>query len=96
MCSAALGRPCAVSGEELVKLNFAAFTSDRSFSFDLDLPIDCDDEFWDNDDPVKRFQQPEGKPSKITAFIIFIKLFRILSMTLWTVVRHQFTLETIY
>jgi hypothetical protein len=96
MCSAALGRPCAVSGEELVKLHFAAFTSDRPFSFDLDLPIDCDDEFWDNDDPIKRFQQPEGKPSKITAFILFIKLFRILSMTLRTVVRHQFTLETIY
>ncbi len=70
--------------------------SDCPFSFDVDLPIDCDDEFWDNDDPVKRFQQPEGKPSKITAFILFIKLFRILSITLWTVVRHHFTLETIY
>src|SRR5258705_13435625 len=59
-------------------------------SFDLDLPKDCNDEYWDNEDPTKRFQQPEGVPSRLTAFILLIKLMRILSVTLRTIVSHKY------
>ncbi|KAF9533926.1 fungal-specific transcription factor domain-containing protein, partial [Crepidotus variabilis] len=69
MFGAALGRPCGIKDED----------------FDLDLPIDCDDEYWDNEDPHQRFIQPKGKPSKIAAFISMIKLTQILSVTLRTI-----------
>lgn len=49
----------------------------RFFSCDLELPIDCDDEYWPVDDNSEGFEQPPGKPSKLTLFILMIKLFRI-------------------
>lgn len=62
-------------------------------SFDLDLPINCDDEYWETEDPKMRFLQPPEKPSKIAAFIAMIKLNRILSFTLRTIVRFE-TIKT--
>jgi hypothetical protein len=56
-------------------------------SFDLELPFDCDDEYWDHPDPKQRFKQPENKPSLISAFILFIKLNQILSYCLRTIVK---------
>ena len=56
-------------------------------SFDLELPVDCDDEYWDHPDPKQRFKQPENKPSLISAFILFIKLNQILSYCLRTIVK---------
>ena len=52
-------------------------SSDRCFSYDLELPIDCDDEYWPVDDRSERFKQPLGKPSKLTVFILMIKLYHI-------------------
>ncbi|GLB37611.1 putative fungal specific transcription factor [Lyophyllum shimeji] len=49
-----------------------------SEDFDLDLPIDCDDEYWETPDPASRFMQPAGKPSKVSCFIAFVKLIEIL------------------
>ncbi|KAF9256384.1 hypothetical protein L218DRAFT_881828 [Marasmius fiardii PR-910] len=42
--------------------------------FDIDLPIECDDEYWESDDPQKAFVQPEGKPSRLSFFVTFLKL----------------------
>ncbi|KAF5328397.1 hypothetical protein D9619_013322 [Psilocybe cf. subviscida] len=69
--SAAFGRACAIHHED----------------FDLDLPIDCDDEYWDADhsNPDKRFKQPKDKPSLIASFIMLIKLNEILSLALRTI-----------
>ncbi|EIN10102.1 hypothetical protein PUNSTDRAFT_102126 [Punctularia strigosozonata HHB-11173 SS5] len=64
-----LGRPCALQDED----------------FDLDLPADCDDEYWESDDPEKAFKQPEGKPSSVTYFICRIKLNQILAFALRTI-----------
>ncbi|KAF7320542.1 Fungal-trans domain-containing protein [Mycena chlorophos] len=50
MLSSGMGRPCSLQYEE----------------FDTDLPIDCDDEYWDH--PTHPFQQPRGVPSKIAFF----------------------------
>lgn len=67
--SAALGRPCC-SGEE---------------DFDVDLPLEVDDEYWETSDPEKAFQQPPGKPSKIAGFNSYLKLTKISAYALRTI-----------
>ncbi|CAA7269321.1 unnamed protein product [Cyclocybe aegerita] len=61
--STALGRPGAIQDED----------------FDLDLPIDCDDEYWEHPDPQKRFKQPADKPSTMSGFHMLLKLMYILN-----------------
>ncbi|KAF9254514.1 hypothetical protein L218DRAFT_1082301 [Marasmius fiardii PR-910] len=46
--------------------------------FDLELPIECDDEYWENVDPERAFKQPPDRPSYISSFIAFVKLCDIL------------------
>jgi hypothetical protein len=58
-----------------------------SCSFDLDMPVDCDDEYWEPDDPTQAFKQPPGRPSRIAAFIYSLKLTQILGYALRTIVR---------
>ncbi|KIM69740.1 hypothetical protein SCLCIDRAFT_19528 [Scleroderma citrinum Foug A] len=64
--SAALGRPCC-SGEE---------------DFDVDLPLEVDDEYWETEDPQKAFQQPPGKPAKVAAFNSYLRLTKIAAYAL--------------
>ncbi|KAG6370771.1 hypothetical protein JVT61DRAFT_10973 [Boletus reticuloceps] len=61
--SSSLGRPCAIQDED----------------FDLEFPIDCDDEYWEHPDPQQAFKQPPDKPSTISFFVSFLKLNNILS-----------------
>jgi len=63
---------------------------DLIHSFDLDLPVDCDDEYWDHRDPEKRFKQPPNTPSSVTAFISYIKLQQVLALSLRTIVSDLF------
>lgn len=63
VASAILGRPCVTDG----------------WDFDVGLPTDCDDEFWDHPDPDKRWKQPDGIPSKISFFISHINQTTILA-----------------
>ncbi|KAJ7187932.1 fungal-specific transcription factor domain-containing protein [Mycena filopes] len=51
--------------------------------FDQDLPIDCDDEYWDIPGP-HRFKQPQDKPSSLAYFISFMKLLEIQATVLTT------------
>ncbi|KAF8226986.1 hypothetical protein L208DRAFT_1406132 [Tricholoma matsutake] len=67
--SSSFGRPSAIQDED----------------FDIDLPVDCDDEYWDHPDPAQRFKQPPNKPSSATAFIIYIKILQILGLSLRTI-----------
>lgn len=57
------------------------------FSYDLDMPAEVDDEYWEHPDPAMAFRQPPGKPSLISAFNTFIRLNVLLSMALRTIVR---------
>ncbi|KAH9478723.1 putative transcriptional regulatory protein [Psilocybe cubensis] len=50
-------------------------------TIDVEYPIECDDEYWDAEEP---FRQPEGKPSLVTAFIHFIKICEIMGNVLKT------------
>ncbi|KAG5732476.1 Transcriptional activator protein acu-15 [Termitomyces sp. T112] len=69
MVSSALGRPCAIQDED----------------FDLDFPIECDDEYWEHPDPAKRFKQPPNKPSYVTGFVTLLKLNKVLTIILRTI-----------
>ncbi|KJA20730.1 hypothetical protein HYPSUDRAFT_42800 [Hypholoma sublateritium FD-334 SS-4] len=66
--SSFLGRPCMMQDED----------------FDVEYPIECDDEYWETDDPEQAFKQPPGKPSRMTAFVCHLKLTEILVFTLKT------------
>ncbi|EKM58716.1 uncharacterized protein PHACADRAFT_90910 [Phanerochaete carnosa HHB-10118-sp] len=56
-----MGRPCSLQDDD----------------FDVDYPVECDDEYWVNDDPKLAFKQPEGKPSSVTYFIWTLRQTRI-------------------
>ncbi|PBK98738.1 hypothetical protein ARMGADRAFT_986628 [Armillaria gallica] len=85
--------------DELKKRSFwALITLDRLLSlhlgrpvmmqeedFDLELPIECDDEYWDiGPDGEVHFCQPGGKPSKISYFNAQIRLSGIMSVVVRT------------
>lgn len=67
--SSALGRPCAIQDED----------------FDLDLPTECDDEYWNHPDPNLAWKQPSGKASIVTFFNCFLRLNQILAFALRTI-----------
>ncbi|KAJ3749683.1 fungal-specific transcription factor domain-containing protein [Lentinula detonsa] len=51
---------------------------------DAGLPIDCDDEYWEQLEPELEFQQPPGKPSTMSYWICFLKLMNIADLMLHT------------
>jgi hypothetical protein len=55
-------------------------------SFDVDYPLDVDDEYWDTGNPKTDFIQPAGKTSKIAMFISSLKLGRITAFAIMNVV----------
>ena len=77
LVSSSLGRVCSIRPEEWVTEHRHFISADRLFSFDLDLPVDCDDEYWPVDGGTEGFEQPLGKPSKLTMFILMINLFHL-------------------
>ncbi|GLB37480.1 putative fungal specific transcription factor [Lyophyllum shimeji] len=66
---APLGRGCTVGQED----------------FDVDLPLEVDDEYWEAEDPAMSFRQPEGVPAKICLFNQVIKLSQVMAFALKTV-----------
>ncbi|KAJ7673839.1 fungal-specific transcription factor domain-containing protein [Mycena polygramma] len=64
LLSSNMGRTCAVQYDD----------------FDIDLPIECDDEYWEH--PTHPFQQPLGIPSRVTFFNMLIRLYHILAFSL--------------
>ncbi|KAK1220718.1 Gypsy retrotransposon integrase-like protein 1 [Marasmius sp. AFHP31] len=53
--------------------------------YDLDLPIECDDEYWEHPDPEQAWRQPPGKPSTVSFFVSLLKLVKILALALRTI-----------
>ncbi|KAJ3915469.1 fungal-specific transcription factor domain-containing protein [Lentinula edodes] len=47
--------------------------------YDLDFPVDCDDEYW-LQPGEQAFQQPTGKPSTVSSWIHFLKLLDIFGL----------------
>ncbi|KAJ7467197.1 fungal-specific transcription factor domain-containing protein [Mycena latifolia] len=57
----------------------------RDDDYDIDYPVECDDEYWEHPDPQKRFRQPEGKPSVQSYHVSYAKLTEILGMAQKTI-----------
>ncbi|KAF7361833.1 Zn(2)-C6 fungal-type domain-containing protein [Mycena venus] len=51
-------------------------------SFDLDLCLEVDDEFWEADPP---FRQPPGTPCRLTYFNLWLRLSQIVTFTVRTI-----------
>ncbi|KAF5344052.1 hypothetical protein D9757_013879 [Collybiopsis confluens] len=60
-------------------------SSIQNSSFDLDPPLDCDEEFWEHLDSVLQFKHPSGEPSRRSYWVCFIKLMIILKRVLSTI-----------
>lgn len=66
--------------EEIMAVYMGRSAMIKRYDFDVELPIDCDDEFWQNEEhPELAFKQPQGQPSKSSYFIQMIKLMSILA-----------------
>lgn len=68
VASSHLGRPCALYEEEI----------------DVELPVECDDQYWIHTNPEEAFKQPAGKPSDISYFNTSLRLSRLLENCLRT------------
>ncbi|CAK5265440.1 unnamed protein product [Mycena citricolor] len=75
LSSAFLGRPRATRDED----------------YELDYPVDCDDEYWEHADPTQRFRQPEGKPRQWAFALLYVKLMEILGKAQKTIYSTQRT-----
>lgn len=70
-----------------ISLDYFQGLSFTNFSFDLELPLEVDDEYWTPSDPSQPvFKQPAGKPSMISGFISMLKLTQIMAHALRTIV----------
>ncbi|KAK0466105.1 fungal-specific transcription factor domain-containing protein [Desarmillaria tabescens] len=67
--SSALGRACAIRDEDI----------------DVDLPAECDDEYWEHLDPQQAFKQPPGKPSNVSYFNCLLRLTRLIMICMRTI-----------
>ncbi|KAK0194822.1 fungal-specific transcription factor domain-containing protein [Armillaria mellea] len=68
VASSHFGRPCALHEEEI----------------DVELPVECDDQYWIHADPEKAFKQPTGQPSDISHFNTLLRLSHLLQTCLRT------------
>ena len=70
---------------------FLGFKAGRAFDmsdrFDVELPTECDDEYWEHPDPALRFKQPPGKPSIIAFSLALHRLMGLYGIILRVVVR---------
>lgn len=59
------------------------------FRFDLELPVECDDEYWLAEDSEDPFKQPAGQPSNISYFVAIIQLTNVLALVLRKIVSRS-------
>lgn len=59
------------------------------FRFDLELPVECDDEYWVAEDSEDPFKQPAGQPSNISYFVAIIQLTNVLALVLRKIVSRS-------
>ena len=43
-------------------------------SYDLEFPLEVDDEYWLHPDPEQAFKQPVGKPSTVSFWVHLLRL----------------------
>jgi hypothetical protein len=65
-------------------------------SFDLDHPLEVDDEYWETPEGTHGFKQPSDKPPKVAFFNCYLKLNQILAFALRTIVRLLYSLSNMF
>jgi hypothetical protein len=55
-------------------------------SYDVDYPLEVDDEYWITSDPALAFIQPPDKPSRISVFVCLLKLVKIINTSMRVIV----------
>ncbi|KAJ7664977.1 fungal-specific transcription factor domain-containing protein [Mycena rosella] len=71
-----------VAYDRLVSCTLGRPTAMQSDDFDADLPMECDDEYWEAANPAEAFRQPPGVPSRVAFFNAFLRLSNILDYSL--------------
>ncbi|KAK7438632.1 Gypsy retrotransposon integrase-like protein 1 [Stygiomarasmius scandens] len=64
--------------------------------FDLEFPIECDDEYWEAKDESQAFVQPAGQPSLVSFWSCYLKLVEIIGFaqqTLYPIRRSDFSIR---
>ncbi|KAF6764452.1 fungal-specific transcription factor domain-containing protein [Ephemerocybe angulata] len=61
-------------GDSVISITIGRPPAINLIDFDADLPIECDDEYWETGDPSTDFKQPAGKPSKMAYYTSLMKL----------------------
>ncbi|KAJ4468800.1 fungal-specific transcription factor domain-containing protein [Lentinula aciculospora] len=61
----------------ILSISFGRPRATTSEDFDLELPMECDDEYWENENPA----QPPGVPSSVSFFVHYCKLMEILGFS---------------
>ena len=54
----------------------------QRFRFDIEFPIECDDDYWEHSDPSQCFKQPLGVPSTVSYFVVTLQLISVYGFTL--------------
>ncbi|TFK96641.1 fungal-specific transcription factor domain-containing protein [Pterulicium gracile] len=70
--SAANGRSCVTGPAEI----------------DVDLPTECEDEYWDHPDPALNWKRPEGVPASVAFYNCLIRLTGILDHAMSLLLNH--------
>ncbi|KAF6759564.1 fungal-specific transcription factor domain-containing protein [Ephemerocybe angulata] len=68
---------CLLLCEQFIGIVLGRLPMIMSADYDVDYPVECDDEFWENDDPELAFKQPASRPSTTTFFNQMLDLFAI-------------------
>lgn len=91
MICSSLGRQSASSFDEYV-YQPCSFSSICwvYISLDLEIPAECDDEYWENANPELAFKQPPGQPSKVAFCVVQLKLLQIIDHAQRTIVRFTY------
>ncbi|KAI0080941.1 hypothetical protein K474DRAFT_45587 [Panus rudis PR-1116 ss-1] len=71
--------------DRAVSMNFGRLYAVREEDIDLELPEECDDEYWAVTGNTLKFKQPKGKPSKIAFFNTLLRMDQIIVVLLRTI-----------
>ncbi|KAF5345064.1 hypothetical protein D9758_010410 [Tetrapyrgos nigripes] len=64
--------------------------------FDVGLPVDCDDEYWEHETPDLAFKQPPGQPSLVAFWNCYLTLVEIIGFarqSLYAVRKSEFSVR---
>ncbi|RXW21403.1 hypothetical protein EST38_g4459 [Candolleomyces aberdarensis] len=83
---------CLIATDRLVSSFLGRTAALHDEDIDCDYPIECDDEYWETEDPEDAFKQPEGKPplgSFTTYHLKLCEIIGFMTRTLYSTKKSQ-------